>query len=120
MNKLKDKVELMAEKLGLDLNFNSDEDLKNCRCGEPLKFGELKQMKDGEIVWATYKEDGSSRFRINGAYRIEKENNYWVLNDGSCGGADFQPRRDLDDNKQCFDQSCGEGEMLLWKIKQLQ
>lgn len=114
MTDLLDEVKRMSAELGLDLSFDADVSLAHYRRGEPLLLKELKTMEDGEVVWATYVEDGEDDYRIDGAYRIEKSGDTWVLDDGSCGGCDFSPYRESKDDEQCFDASGGH--MYLWKV----
>ncbi len=128
--KMKDEITRMAGDLGVEIKFDTDRALSAYRRGTPLTVGELRALPAGAVVWAWYKEHGEDGPRIDQAMRISKsdaEPNYWELEDGSSFAAGFKPTGEYDgksgkasgfavppDTDECFDESGGEGEMLLY------
>ena len=96
------------------VQFEPEKILRNYRKGSPLPLGKLKVMPEGGIVWATYRETRERSFRVNGAYRIRKLVNGWMLEDGSSFSAEFEPSYTEDDDL-CLDECCGEGELRLYR-----
>jgi len=84
---LEKAVKKMAADIGIEISFDADADLSKFRRGERLTMGQLRALPDGAIVWLYiyYKES----VRADSAFRIERRDDCWVLDDGSSFGADL-------------------------------
>ena len=86
--KLIGAIQEMANKLGVEIEFGSDPELKGYRRGDLMTMGELRALEDDSVVWLYiyYKES----VRANHAFHIVREGDCWILSDGSSFGADFE------------------------------
>jgi hypothetical protein len=128
IEKMKDEIKSGFKALGVDINFDADADLDKFRRGKPLTLRELRALPADAIVYVWYKEHGERGPRIDQAMRASREDENgeesWSLSDGSSFGAGFKPTGKYDheagkflpppDDAECFDESCGEGEMFLY------
>lgn len=91
MSELKDKVDELAKGLGINLKFESDASLSDYKKGKVLTREELDAMPDGSIIWCVYYKRGNMNDRrVNGPYKITKDNGYgWICSDGSSWGLDI-------------------------------
>jgi len=86
--KMRGAVEKMAATLGIEIQFDPDDALGKFRRGPMLTMGQLRSMEDGAVVWLVVHDDDGS-LRADGAYRLERRDDCWMLDDGSSFAADF-------------------------------
>lgn len=82
--------------LGIDLRFDADSELAGYRRGAPLTMGDLRRLPDGAVVWVYvfYKRS----VRANGAFRVERRGETWMLDDGSSFNASFEDEGGADED----------------------
>lgn len=106
------------------------EQLPKLEHGDPLKVGELDNLKDGSFVWATYEEKGRLVTSINGIYKISRkpDGSVWELSNDLDPELYFSPIGRWNEHAQmfhapldtddCVDEPGGCGIMRLFKVKE--
>lgn len=117
---VRDLAAEVAASTGIVIQIDSEVTLSRYRRGTPLTYGDLRQMVKGAVVWVRYQEYGEKSPRTNGAYRLDRftEDHTWILDDGSCFGADFYMDPEAAADAPCKDDLSGQGEIQLFQVVQ--